>query len=184
MIPYPLHFSIVTSFSWLKNMEYLRPLQNYLPLIDEPFELVQSRDGIMVHLHDIAGSSGEDPGCNVTLRQQEHSYCPSQFPGFWTWWEWCVDLEKALTCTVSAHDWFLICNKSYPFNFFDIVFLFLHLSSLSLKSGPHDLLWNEGLQFAIWKAEKQQLSVSIDFVQPPLDLEYMQYSLELSFPIC
>lgn len=82
MIPYPLHFSIVTNFPWLKNMEYLRPLQNYLPLVDVPFELVQSRNGIMVHLHDVAGSSGEDPGCDVTLRQQEHSYCPSQFPGF------------------------------------------------------------------------------------------------------
>lgn len=57
IILFPLHFSIVTSFPWLKKMEYLRPLQNYLSLVEEPFELVQSRDGIMVHLHDVAGSS-------------------------------------------------------------------------------------------------------------------------------
>lgn len=80
--PYPLHFSMGTSIPWLKNREYLGLPETYLPLKDVPLELVQSRDGLMVHLQDVAGSSGEHPGGDVALKRQEHSYCPSQFPGF------------------------------------------------------------------------------------------------------
>lgn len=133
MIPYSLHFSIGTSISWLKNREYLRVLQNYLPFVDVPFKLVQSRDGLMVHLQDVAGSSGKYPSCDVTLRQQEHSYYLSQFPGFWTWWGWRMSLEKPSTRTVSTCDSFPICNQFYPFDFFYIVFLLFT---------SHHYLWN------------------------------------------
>lgn len=182
MIPYPHHFSVVTSIPWLKNRKYLRAPQNYLPLVDVPFELVQSRDGFMIHLHDEAGSSGEDSGCDVTLRQQEHSYCPSQFSGFWTWWEGHADLEKAL----SKHSewlWLILNSQSYPFNFFDIAFLFFHLSSLSLKLWKHMIcaplfmFGMRGLQFAIWKVEKKQLSVSFYWLCAATSLIWSTYNI-------
>lgn len=86
LYPYPLLSSFLHGphILWLKNREYLRLPQNYLPLKDVPFELVQSGDGFVVHLQNVAGSSGEQPERNVALKQQEHRYCPSQFPGFWT----------------------------------------------------------------------------------------------------
>lgn len=41
---------------------------NYLLLVEEPLEFVQSRDGFVVHLDDVTGSPGEHPGCDVTLK--------------------------------------------------------------------------------------------------------------------
>lgn len=172
MIPYCLHFSIGTSISWLKNREYLRVLENYLPFVDVPFELVQSRDGLMVHLQDVAGSSGKYPSCDVTLRQQEHSYCLSQFPGFWTWWGWHMSLEKPSTRTVRTCDSFPICNQFYPFDFFYIAFLLFILITMSEIVKTHDLcptihVVEPGSAVCGLKDwEAVVLSLSIDFVQP------------------
>lgn len=39
----------------------------------------------MVHLQDVASSSGEQPGCDVALGQEEHSYWLPGSPVL-NWW--------------------------------------------------------------------------------------------------
>ena len=54
------------SKGWLRCSCHGTP--HYLLLVEVPLEFVQGRDGFVVHLDDVAGSPGEHPGCDVTLR--------------------------------------------------------------------------------------------------------------------
>lgn len=119
---------------------------SYLLLVEVPLEFVQSGDGLVVHLEDVAGSSGEHPGCDVTLRERQYSYW-LEFPGFW-FGE--VDIESQKK-GLSIH-----CELMSPVSLrfcpliFDMEILFLHLSPV-LPWNWHILFvfWNRGLQHRV-----------------------------------